>query len=349
MTAVYPPFPLSRMQRLRHHPGVRALVRETQLNCQDLVYPLFIHHGTGIKIPLISMPGCIQQSVDQLDSEIAEITQLKIPAVLLFGIPEYKDEEGSSSWQEQGVVQQAIRKIKSLAPDLLIIVDLCFCEYTNHGHCGIMNELNGKRDLDADATLPLLLKQALSLVRAGADVIAPSGMVDGMITALRTGLDQEGFTHIPVMSYAIKYASALYGPFREATQGAPSFGDRRTYQMDPANANEALREAALDVSEGADMLMVKPAHAYLDIIWRIKERFPELPMAAYQVSGEYAMIKAAAANGWLDEKRVMMEILTGIKRAGADIIITYYAKEAAKLIAETAVHVAATTPVTETA
>lgn len=334
MTTHHTPFPLTRMQRLRQHPQMRNLVRENRLNVEDLVYPLFIHHGTGINIPLQSMPGCIQQSVDQLDSEIAEITQLKIPAVLLFGIPDYKDEEGSSSWQENGVVQQAVRKIKALAPDLLVIVDLCFCEYTSHGHCGIMNEINGKRDLDANATLPLLVKQALSLVNAGADVVAPSGMVDGMVTALRQGLDKEGFTHIPIMSYAIKYASALYGPFREATQGAPSFGDRRSYQMDPANSNEAIREAAVDVSEGADMLMVKPAHAYLDIIWRLKERFPELPMAAYQVSGEYSMIKAASANGWLDEKRVMMEILTSIKRAGADIIISYYAKEAAKLLSK---------------
>jgi porphobilinogen synthase len=333
MTALYPPFPLSRMQRLRHHAGLRALIRETQLSSNDLVYPLFIHHGAGIKTPIQSMPGCFQQSVDQLDSEIKEITDLKIPAILLFGLPEYKDEQGSSSWQDQGVVQQAIRKIKTLAPHLLIIVDLCFCEYTDHGHCGIMNEIDGHRDLDADATLPLLVKQALSLVRAGADVIAPSGMVDGMVSALRQGLDSEHFSHIPIMSYAVKYASALYGPFREATQGAPQFGNRQTYQMDCANANEALREAAVDVSEGADMLMVKPAHAYLDIIWRVKQTFPELPMAAYQVSGEYAMLKAAAEKGWLDEKRVMMEILTGIKRAGADIIITYYAKEAAKLLA----------------
>lgn len=333
MTAIFPPFPLTRMQRLRHHPRVRDLVRETQLTCNDLVYPLFIHHGTGVKNPIKSMPGCCQQSVDQLDDEIAEIVALKIPAVLLFGIPEYKDDQGSSSWQDDGVVQQAIRKIKKLAPELLIIIDLCFCEYTDHGHCGIMHEFGGKRDLDTDATLPLLVKQAVSLVKAGADVVAPSGNVDGMVRALREGLDKENLAHIPIMSYAVKYASALYGPFREATQGAPQFGDRRTYQMDAANSNEALREAAIDINEGADMLMVKPAHAYLDIIWRIKERYPEMPMAAYQVSGEYAMIKAAAEKGWLDEKRVMMEILTGIKRAGADIIITYYAKEAAKLLA----------------
>lgn len=332
MAAVIPPFPQTRMQRLRHHAGLRSLVGETQLSCNDLVYPLFIHHGEGVKTPLNSMPGCFQQSVDQLDAEIQEIVQLKIPAVLLFGIPEYKDDQGSSAWQDQGVVQQAIRKIKALAPELLIIVDLCFCEYTDHGHCGIMNPRGDHRDLDADATLPLLVKQALSLVRAGADVIAPSGMVDGMVGVLRAGLDREQFTHIPIMSYAIKYASALYGPFREAAQGAPQFGNRKTYQMDPANANEALREAALDVSEGADMLMVKPAHAYLDIIWRIKQRYPELPMVAYQVSGEYAMVKAAGAKGWIDEPRVMMEILTGIKRAGADIIITYYAKEAAKIL-----------------
>jgi porphobilinogen synthase len=333
MTAIFPPFPLTRMQRLRHHPRVRDLVRETQLTCNDLVYPLFIHHGTGVKNPIKSMPGCCQQSVDQLDEEIAEIVALKIPAILLFGIPEYKDDQGSSSWQDDGVVQQAIRKIKKLAPELLIIIDLCFCEYTDHGHCGNMHEFGGKRDLDADATLPLLVKQAVSLVKAGADVVAPSGNVDGMVRALREGLDKENLAHIPIMSYAVKYASALYGPFREATQGAPQFGDRRTYQMDAANSNEALREAAIDINEGADMLMVKPAHAYLDIIWRIKQRYPEMPMAAYQVSGEYAMIKAAAEKGWLDEKRVMMEILTGIKRAGADIIITYYAKEAAKLLA----------------
>ncbi len=334
MSTVFPPFPQSRMQRLRQNTRLRALVRETQLTPQDLVYPLFIHHGTGLKNPIQSMPGCFQQSVDQLESEIAEIVQLKIPAVLLFGLPEYKDAQGSSSWQEQGVVQQAIRKIKALAPELLIIADVCFCEYTDHGHCGIMNSQSDNHNLDADATLPLLVKQALSLVQAGADVIAPSGMVDGMVRALREGLDGEQFSHIPIMSYTIKYASALYGPFREAAQGAPQFGDRRTYQMDSANANEALREAALDVSEGADMLMVKPAQAYLDIIWRIKERYPELPMVAYQVSGEYAMIKAAGEKGWIDEKRVMMEILTGIKRAGADIIISYYAKEAAKILAQ---------------
>lgn len=332
MTALHPPFPLSRMQRLRNHAGMRALVRETQLTCNDLVYPLFIHHGNDVKNHLVSMPGCCQQSVDQLDSEIKEIVELKIPAVLLFGIPEFKDEEGTSSWLDEGVVQQAVRKIKALAPDLLVMVDLCFCEYMEHGHCGVMNEIRGQRDLDADATLPLLAKQAVSLAKAGADVIAPSGMVDGMVAAVRQALDEAGFSHIPVMSYAVKYASALYGPFREATLGTPKFGNRQTYQMDAGNANEAIRESSIDISEGADILMVKPAHAYLDVIWRIKQRFPEIPMAAYQVSGEYAMIKAAGEKGWLDEKRVMLEILTAIKRAGADIIITYFAKDAAKAL-----------------
>lgn len=330
MSATYPPFPQSRMLRCRQTPGLRNILRETNLTVNDLIYPLFIHHGTDIKNPITSMPGCFQQSVDQLEAEIYEITQLKISAVLLFGLPEHKDPQGSSSWQEHGVVQQAIKKIKALAPELLVIADVCFCEYTDHGHCGIMKSEMGQHTLDADTTLPLLVKQAISLVKAGADIIAPSGMVDGMVSSLRAGLDAEGFTHIPIMSYAIKYASALYGPFREAAQGTPQFGDRRSYQMDCANGNEALREAAIDVSEGTDMLMVKPATPYLDIIWRVKQRFPELPLVAYQVSGEYAMLKAASEKGWLDETRVMMELLTSIKRAGADIIITYYAKEAAR-------------------
>jgi porphobilinogen synthase len=332
MTAIIPTYPLTKMQRLRQHAGLRSLVRETRLSVQDLVYPLFIHHGSGIKNPVSSMPGCFQQSVDQLASEIEEIRQLKIPAVLLFGLPSYKDGEGSASWQEDGPVQEAIRVIKKQAPELIVIADVCFCEYIDHGHCGVMKSNKEQCQLDADATLPLLVKQALSYVQAGADVVAPSGMVDGMVTAIRTGLDQHGFSHIPIMSYTIKYASTLYGPFREAAQGAPTFGDRRSYQMDPANSDEALREAAIDVSEGADMLMVKPAHAYLDVICRVKQRFPELPLVAYQVSGEYSMVIAAAEKGWIDEKRVMMEILTGIKRAGADIIITYYAKEAAKIL-----------------
>lgn len=334
MTAILPTFPITRMRRLRQHPGVRDLVRETQLTMHDMVLPLFIRHGSNVRHAIQSMPGHYQISVDQLKAEIDEIVALGIPAVLLFGLPEHKDDKGSDALHDHGIVQQGIRAIKALAPDLLVIADLCCCEYTSHGHCGVISERTGKKDVDNDATLPLLAEQAISLCKAGADIIAPSGMIDGMVQAVRGGLDSHGFTHIPIMSYAAKYASALYGPFRDATEGAPSFGDRRSHQIDPANLHEAVRETAVDIAEGADIVMVKPAHAYLDVIYAVKQRFPEIPMAAYHVSGEFAMLKAAVANGWLDEQRVVMEILTGIKRAGADIIINYHVKDVARWLAQ---------------
>ena len=323
-------FPAIRLRRLRQHPQLRALIRETSLSINDVVLPLFIRHGEKIKNQIASMPGQYQLSVDQLPKEIAEITQLKIPAVLLFGIPAHKDNVGSASYDDQGVIQKAIASIKKTAPGLLVMADVCFCEYTDHGHCGQVHTINGRVDVDNDATLELLAKQAVSFAKAGADVIAPSGMIDGMVQAIRSGLDHAGFTHIPILSYSTKYASAMYGPFREAAEGAPQFGDRKSYQMDIANSAEAMRETALDVLEGADMLMVKPAHTYLDVIYRIKQAYPEIPLAAYHVSGEFAMLKAAAQQGWLDEKKSVLEVLTAIKRAGADFIITYYAKELAQ-------------------
>ena len=330
-TILFPPPPKVRLRRLRAHPKLRDLISEHQLSVKDLVLPLFIKEGEGIKIPIQSMPGHYQWSVDQLADEIKSIEEANIPAVILFGIPSNKDSLGSSALTEKGVVQQAIQKIKFLSPHLLIIADLCLCEYTDHGHCGVIVEKNGDFIVDNDQTLPLLATQAVSLAKAGADVIAPSGMMDGMVCAIRYGLDQQGFTHIPILSYAVKYASGFYGPFREAAEGAPKFGDRRSYQMNPANAAIGLREAELDVAEGADMLMVKPAHTYLDMIYRVKQKFPGIPLGAYQVSGEYAMIKAAAARGWLDETAVMLESLLAIKRAGADFIITYFAKAVAEL------------------
>lgn len=325
-------FPSTRLRRLRALPQLRHLIRETELSMNDVVLPLFIRHGKRIRNPISTMPGHYQISIDNLPNEIEEIQNLGIPGVILFGIPAHKDEIGSSSYDDDGVIQQAIATIKDCAPDLLVISDCCFCEYTAHGHCGVISDKTGWPDVDNDATLELLARQALSHAAAGADVIAPSGMMDGMVGAIRQALDEEGFETIPILSYAVKYASALYGPFREAAEGAPQFGDRATYQMDPANANEAIREAALDLQEGADMLMVKPAINYLDVIYRIKQNFPAVPIAAYQVSGEFAMIKAAAQNGWLDETRVMLESLTAIKRAGASFIITYFAKELAQLM-----------------
>lgn len=317
----------TRPRRLRNHPALRAMLAETTLTVNDLVQPLFIIHGKNIHKPIASMPGQSQFSVDKIGTEAKAIAELGIKAVLLFGIPEIKDAEGSSSWQDDGVIQRAIREIKSVAPDLLVIADVCFCEYTDHGHCGILCE---KTVVDNDKTLPLLAKQAVSFAKAGADIIAPSGMMDGMVAAIREGLDQAGFERLPILSYAVKYASSLYGPFREAAEGAPQFGDRKTYQMDPANSHVALREAELDIQEGADMLMVKPAVNYLDIIYRLKQTFPEMPLAAYHVSGEYSMIKAAAEKHWIDEKKVALEILLSIKRAGADFIITYFAKDVAQ-------------------
>ncbi len=323
-------FPAVRMRRLRLHARMRDLVRETVLTPHDFILPLFVRPGRGERVPIGSMPGHAQLSVDLLPAEVDEVASLGIPAVILFGIPETKDSTGSAAWDDNGVVQQAVRAIKDRRSDLLVVVDLCFCEYTDHGHCGVVNERYGHVDVDNDATLELLVRQAVSLARAGADVIAPSGMMDGMVRALRTGLDQAGFSHVPILSYAAKYASAFYGPFRDAAESAPQFGDRRTYQMDPANGAEALREVALDLAEGADILMVKPALAYLDVIRRVKDAHPDVPLAAYNVSGEYSMVKAAAANGWVDERQVALEVLTAIKRAGADMILTYFAKDAAR-------------------
>jgi porphobilinogen synthase len=322
-------FPYLRPRRLRHHPQVRNLVKETRLSLDNLILPLFIRHGQGHKIPINSMLGHHQFSVDKLAEEIKEVSDLGIKAVLLFGVPESKDPFGKDSYSEDGIIQQAIPVIKKAAPELLVISDICLCEYTDHGHCGVIRERDGDKTIDNDPTLELLAKQAVSHAQAGADVIAPSGMMDGMVQAIRHALDAADFAHLPILSYAVKYASNMYGPFREAAQGAPKFGDRRTYQMDYANATEALRESALDVSEGADMLMVKPAHTYLDIIYRIKQAYPEFSLGAYHTSGEFAMLKAAAQKGWIDERNGVMEILTAIRRAGADFIFTYYAKEVA--------------------
>ncbi len=321
-------FPINRMRRLRSNETLRSMVKETHLSVKDFIYPLFIIHGRDKKIPMQSMPGIFQFSVDQLKSEIQEVKSLEIPAVLLFGIPEHKDEEGSSACDDNGEVQQAIKRIKDIYPELIIITDVCLCEYTSHGHCGILEE-NG--DVNNDATLKVLAREALSHVRAGADMVAPSDMMDGRVGRIRQSLDTEGFSQIPIMSYAAKYASSFYGPFREAADCAPKFGNRKSYQMDPANVLEAIREVELDIAEGADIIMVKPALAYLDVIKAVKERFA-YPTAAYNVSGEYAMVKAAGAQGWINEEAVMLEILTSIKRAGADMIITYASKEIAKIL-----------------
>jgi porphobilinogen synthase len=314
------------------------MVRETTLAADDFIYPLFVTHGGRVRQPIASMPGVFQLSVDQLALEAEAVQALGIPAVLLFGIPAQKDPIGLENFADDGIVQQATRALKAAAPDLLVITDVCLCEYTDHGHCGLLHDgSHGHLETGYvlnDETLPILAQVAVSHAAAGADIVAPSGMIDGMVTTIRSALDGADFAHIPIMSYAVKYASAFYGPFREAAQGAPKFGDRKTHQMDPANAREALREAALDVDEGADFLMVKPALAYLDVIHRLREHFPQLPIAAYNVSGEYAMIKAAAANGWLDEPKVVLETLLGIKRAGADLIITYHAKDAAQWLHE---------------
>lgn len=321
--------PSIRLRRLRQHPLLRELVRETELNVKDFVCPIFVKGDTGQRNPILTMPGCYQTPISMLKQEVEEILALGISSIILFGIPPHKDALGSDSYHDHGIVQKAIRAIREVTSDLLIIADVCFCEYTDHGHCGFLSEATGKLDVDNDMTLELLVKQTISLAKAGADVLAPSGMIDGMVAAMRAGLDQEGFKHLPILSYAVKYYSALYGPFGKAAEGAAKFGNRSTHQMDTANALEAIREATLDVEEGADMLMVKPAHTYLDIIYRVKEAYPYIPLGAYHVSGEYSMIKAAVAQGWLDEKRTVLEVLRGIKRAGADFIITYYAKEVA--------------------
>jgi porphobilinogen synthase len=322
-------FPQVRMRRLRKNEPMRRLFRETSLGVDDLIYPLFVIHGRGIKIEVESMPGVFQYSVDKLTREAKEIAALGINAVLLFGIPQEKDEVGSSAYQPGGAIQQAIRVIKKAAPELLVITDICLCEYTSHGHCGIV--VDG--DVDNDRTLELLARMALSHAEAGADIIAPSDMMDGRVKTIREALDDSGFVNLPIMSYAVKYASAFYGPFRDAAQSAPQFGDRRSYQMDSANVREALREVEQDVAEGVDIIMVKPALAYLDVISKVRATFNH-PIAAYNVSGEYAMVKAAAAQGWIDERRIVMEILTGIKRAGADVIITYHAKDVARWLRE---------------
>jgi porphobilinogen synthase len=324
-------FPTTRPRRLRATPALRRMVRETTLAPDDFIYPLFVVHGQGVRREIKSMPGICQLSADQAAAEAREAAGLGIPSVILFGVPAVKDAVGSENFSAGGVVQQAIRAIKAALPDLIVVADVCMCEYTDHGHCGIVRD----GEIANDATLEILQKAALSYARAGADVVAPSGMMDGMVGAIRSALDGGGFVNVSILSYAIKYASAFYGPFREAAEGAPKFGDRKTHQMDPANAREALRELALDVEEGADLVMVKPALPYLDIIRRVREAC-HLPVAAYNVSGEYAMVKAAAANGWLDERAVVLELLTGIKRAGADLILTYHAKDAARwLSAET--------------
>lgn len=319
------PYPTTRPRRLRVTPALRRMVSETVLAPDDFIYPLFVVHGAGVRRPIGSMPGICQLSVDEAVAEAGRALGLGVPAVLLFGVPAVKDAAGSESFSDEGIIQQATRALKAAHPGLLVIVDLCMCEYTDHGHCGIIRE--GR--VDNDATLEILGRAAVTYARAGADLIAPSGMMDGMVAAIRAALDAAGFTETGIFSYAVKYASAFYGPFREAAEGAPRFGDRKTHQMDPANAREALREVALDVAEGADLLMVKPALAYLDVVRRVREAC-DLPLAAYNVSGEYAMIKAAAANGWIDERAAVLELLTGIKRAGADLIVTYHALDAAR-------------------
>lgn len=303
------------------------MVRETSLSPDDFIYPLFVTYGKNIRREIKSMPGCFQESVDKIVKHAKEVYTLGIPAVILFGIPEHKDETGSGAYDPHGVVQKAIKAIKNKVPGLYVITDVCMCEYTSHGHCGIIE----KGAVKNDATLELLAKEAVSHARAGADMVAPSDMMDRRVKAIRIALDSEGFSEMPIMSYAAKYASAFYGPFREAAESTPKFGDRRSYQMDPANRREALKEAALDIEEGADIVMVKPALAYLDIISDVKNSF-DVPVAAYNVSGEYSLIKAADKLGWIDGKRVMMEVLTSIKRAGADLILTYFAKEAAKIL-----------------
>jgi porphobilinogen synthase len=320
-------FPYLRPRRLRKNDTIRRMVRETSLSPDDFIYPLFVTFGKNVRKEIKTMPGCFQESVDMIVRHAKEVYSLGIPAVLLFGIPEHKDEIGSSAYDPQGVVQKAIKAIKSKIPDLYIITDVCMCEYTSHGHCGVIE----KGEVKNDPTLELLAMEAVSHTEAGADMVAPSDMMDGRVAAIRAALDQEGFSETPIMSYAAKYASSFYGPFREAAESTPQFGDRRSYQMDPSNRREALKEVALDVEEGADIVMVKPAMTYLDIISDVRESF-DLPVAAYNVSGEYSVIKAAAKLGWIDEQRAMMEVLTSIKRAGADLILTYFAKEAAKVL-----------------
>ncbi len=322
-------FPVHRPRRLRRTEGIRGMVRETRLSVEGFVYPMFVCPGKDVRIEVHSMPGIHQQSADQIVEECREVEQLGIPGVILFGIPEQKDERGTKSYSPKGVVQRAIEAIKDANLKLVVATDVCLCEYTSHGHCGLVREDN----ILNDPTLEILAEQALSHARAGADLVAPSDMMDGRVAAIRRKLDEHGFNEVAILSYAAKYCSGFYGPFREAAQSAPQFGDRRSYQMDPANAREALKEVALDLEEGADIIMVKPALAYLDVIRAVRERF-DVPVAAYNVSGEFAMVKAAARNGWIDEQRVTMEVLTGIQRAGAGIILTYHAKDVARWLSE---------------
>lgn len=327
--------PIDRPRRLRATPALRAMVRETELNARDFIYPLFVRHGEG-RTEISSMPGVYQLSVKEAVREAEAAMKSGVNAVILFGIPAEKDPIGLENFSDDGIVQQAIRAIKTEIPEMVVVTDVCLCEYTDHGHCGILNTGEHYHEhlpegyVLNDETLDVLAKVAVSHASSGADMVAPSGMMDGMVSAIRSGLNETGFENLPILSYAVKYASSFYGPFREAAEGAPKFGDRKSHQMDPANVREALRETGLDVEEGADMLMVKPALAYLDVIRAVKEAYPKLPLAAYNVSGEYSMLKAAAANGWLDEQKVVLETLTSIKRAGADLILTYHALDAAK-------------------
>ena len=337
-------FPIYRPRRLRQSPQLRALVRETELSVGDLVAPLFVREGSRLRKPIKSMPGQFQFSVDELVKESERAAKLGVPAVILFGIPDKKDEKASGAYAANGIVSKAVRALKKELPELIVICDVCLCEYMSHGHCGVIRKLPrssgtpknfGAHEykIENDATLNLLAKSSVAYAAAGADIIAPSDMMDGRVAAIRAALDETGFTDTPIMSYAAKFASAYYGPFREAAESPPQFGDRRTYQMDYANAEEALREVALDIEEGADIVMVKPALGYQDLIWRVKEKF-RYPVACYNVSGEYAMLKAAAQNGWLDEKQAVLEMLTGFRRSGADIILTYWAQQAAKWLKE---------------
>lgn len=326
-------FPYVRLRRLRQNSLLREMVQETKLSIKDLIYPLFVVEGKGVKKEVPSMPGVFNLSIDEMIKELREVESLGIPAIILFGIPDKKDEKGSSAFDPEGIIQKAVREIKREKLNLIVITDVCLCEYTSHGHCGILREGKYGMEVDNDQTLEVLAKEALSHVEAGADMVAPSDMMDGRVMAIREILDENGFESIPIMAYSAKFASGFYGPFREAAQSAPSFGDRKGYQMDPANGNEALREVELDIMEGADIVMVKPALSYMDIIWRVKERFG-VPVACYNVSGEYSMVKAASKLGFIDEKRIVLEMLISMKRAGADLILTYFAKDVARYLKE---------------
>ncbi len=329
-------FPTTRLRRLRQHPRLRELTRGTRLHAGQLLYPLFVRGGKGVRQEISSMPGVYQLSLDELEKEVREVAELGIGGVLLFGIPDEKDPTGTDSFADDGIVQQALRVVKKAAPQLYVVTDVCFCEYTDHGHCGVVDQSTGRTDVNNDATLELLGKQAVSHARAGADMVAPSGMMDGMVGAIRKALDAASLTHVPIMAYSAKFAGGFYGPFREAAESTPQFGDRRSYQMDcAADPGQALRETAFDIAEGADVVMVKPALAYLDIVAEVSRTFPGVPLAAYNVSGEYSMVKAAAARGWIDERAVATEIITGIVRAGATIVITYWAKDLARWLKQT--------------